>query len=187
MSILEFIVSLIDSAAWPIVVITIVLIFRSEIAQLFSRFQSIRHKDTELLFREIVPQAENEAAVAGLKAGVSEAISGDQEGTKLITFAKDHPVAFIMNAWNEVEESVQEIRKSKSDESMPKNDFEFMQKLRREGTLAPSIHKLFKYLQRLRNEAIHTRDPDAVTFGEAVKFRQLSTALAKELHRIAKK
>lgn len=99
---LTFITELAKAMAWPIVVISIIILLRGSIVELIPLLRKLKYKELELEFSK---------EVAELKAEVGISIKGDDEKatlvnsniTKILSLVSFSTRAAIMEAWIELE------------------------------------------------------------------------------------
>ena len=97
-------IEVIDSLAWPAVTLIIVLLLRTELRELALRLTHLKHKDTELRFRETVDELQAQVLRSSEPPLLtSQAI--DEPLDPLLEIAAIAPRAAIMEAWAEIEQA----------------------------------------------------------------------------------
>jgi hypothetical protein len=100
----EFIASLVNSLAWPMAVVILVLILRKPLAGLIPLLQRLKYKDLELEFGRRVEEV-SEKLVAAIPRPTLKYVPSPSE-SRAIQLAEVSPRAAVMEAWREVERAV---------------------------------------------------------------------------------
>ena len=188
---MEIVVQLVSSLAWPITVLVIVFVFRSELAKAFSRLSNLKYKELEVKFGTDLEKVEKEAKLINLKTHIevttntSAKLSVDSEYEQLIKIAELSPRAAITAAWFEIEKAAKEVITNAGLKlKRPENVIEVVNYLVKERLFNESAISVFNNLRRLRNEATHA--PEFVlSISEAERFINLSLSLAHDLYSCA--
>lgn len=150
MTALEFISKGIDSLAWPLVFVVLIILLRKPISDILPFLERLKYKDFELSFRK---QAQE----------TLESISSNQETlaeTKEEKQLTASPKEAVIQAWLEIVdaaenkykqlEPTQRVKKLGHDRAL--GYFQFM------GLLVPQTVKVLSELRNLRNQAVHYSD-----------------------------
>lgn len=178
MDYLTFFAVLIKSAAWPAAIITIALIFRHDLRQLFARVRKGKLGFAEFEFEQGV----SELAAEAVTELTPTAISNPD-----IELATSNPRAAIIENWLQLENSARQLvnRNSPNSTTSIQNSISLVRVLRKINSLPPEDISLFNELRMLRNQATHDLDfnpsPESVItyvkLAQNLKSRINTTAL----------
>jgi len=170
---------MVNSLAWPVIILIAIIIFRAPIANLISNIEWIRHKDTLIGFRkrtvELVEMT-NQAiphirAVPSSKAEV-EAFSGIIEGIcdaevdrinklfdKLYFTANISPKAAIIMGWTEIEFILRDLAQRKNIELSPQiSIIQLIKRLLDLEFITKDIYTILRESRALRNYVSHGKE-----------------------------
>ena len=193
MDILTFVVELTRALAWPIAVLTLVLILRKPIRELIPLLRRMKYKEIELEFAKeiaelkaetvapqpaLIPPPDENSVVALPQA--ERATGRRNELLRMVTFSTR---VAIMEAWLDLEAAAIDVASSFWT-STSGNVFKDYSRLG-EYLLQSKVidHKqldVFKRLQRLRNNAAHTQELE-LDESDARSYIELATALAEHI------
>lgn len=170
---------------WPLTVLVLAVIFRSELRGIFERLQHFKYRDFEATFKEGLREAEKEVSDALPETKAAESLSEPTPaGTKqeeLMRIAKKSPRAAIATAWREVELAIKEAAVKNGiavDSNVPLS--KVMRELISKGRVPEGFQKVFERLQDLRDQATHA--PDFVLgLDETERFIRLALGIAVSL------
>ncbi len=172
--IFDFVSSLISSLAWPLVVLTVSVMMRRQIAELLGRIGSFKYKDLELSFsknmEEVRKLSENKPkskmkAAPVPEAKVSQASKSGDLRAELISIAELSPLAAIPFAWSKVETQLVDTVDRLGLEKPSKSSFSpslYIDTLRRSEKLSENTYKQLTLLRQTRNEVVHVTTPSSV-------------------------
>lgn len=205
MSGLEFVASLVDSAAWPIAVVAAAYLLRRELAALLDRLREVRHRDTTLTFGEGLQEAEAEAEGAALpKPSVATSQSelpsvvSDATGSftaealsaairqSLIAVADASPRAAVIEGWQLVEGALAAAAERvgvKWVQHRP-TPMRLLGTLTKKGSVDAPTAEVIADLRRLRNQAAHAST--TITKDEALRYIDLAIQVDQALHDIGR-
>ncbi|MBL1147699.1 MAG: hypothetical protein HND56_12655 [Pseudomonadota bacterium] len=152
-----FFSEIINSIAWPFTIFSTVYLFRNEFSQILSRIKKLKHKDTEVEFREGIEQLEK---VSGKLSPPSEKNPLRKQYETLISLAEISPRAAVIEAFRILELSISEaILASEGIEEAKSLSHVLL--LRNKGDFLDEESDIqFNYLRKLRNTAVHLDDFD---------------------------
>ena len=178
--------SLVETLAWPMTVLILVLLFRKEVRGLAGRLSTFKYKDVVAKFEKELREAEKAALEVTPEIKGEQAESSDQEFElanlgRLERVAEVSPRAAISEAWIEVEQAARQLASKVGDtgrvESSPYRLAKFLSS---RGVLDESAGAFYNQLRTLRNEAVHKPDfviePD-----DAQRYLELAMGLAAYL------
>jgi hypothetical protein len=178
MGLLDFIASLVGSLAWPVAAIIIALLFRRQLTGLLNKIRRLTWGDTAVDFADKLDKLENvsrEAATEQPDAPVQHTLPDDRF-QRLLEIS---PSAAILDAWGPVEQSLRHISKGRNyDPATLKSPFKTMKQLEADKLVSPTIYKMLRDLQNLRNAAAHQRE---VSPTDALRFRELAEQVLRAL------
>ncbi len=162
---------------WPTAVVTIVLIFRKEVARLLRQAKKLGAAGIHLEVAEQVAAARNSAAaVHGEQSGQSTPAKLDPAFMEL---AKSFPEAAVLHAYKELERVLQQIKFRLSSDRPHRTSGEVVQALYEKGEISQNVVRLFEDLRQAKNSAAHARGDGAVTPGEAIELAEQAKMLTE--------
>jgi hypothetical protein len=179
----QFIASLVSSAAWPVAVFGIALLFRRQLAQLLTGpLRRLKAGPLELEFERIIStvQAQIEPSPAGASSSSDSASrSGDADLTAL---AHASPMAAVMSGYGKLERQLHDLLQAAGD---PKTSeglaaIQLARRAAEKGLITPETLNALQGLTVLRNLAAHGRGDD-VSVERALEYLSLVEALAYTL------
>ncbi len=177
---LTFIAKLVETLAWPAVVVGVLLLLRKELPSIVRSLRKLKFKDVELEFGEaaVALAAETKRVVPPVKQDVL--LLGQPESqvvARLEPLAELSPRAAILEAWLHVEAAAAAVIQKQSPTSFRSNPgpMRIREGLRRAEVLTPPQEAAFEHLRRLRNEAVHAPEAE---FTAAAVAGYIESALA---------
>lgn len=179
---LEFIAAVIDSLAWPAVVIMTVVLLRRPLAGLLPLLRRVKYKELEVEFAQEVKELrqEAEAALPPLPAGPPPQIPEEQA---LINLASVSPRSAVVEAWRLVESAARrglEARGEGMESGRPVSGPRLTRTLLQREMLDNATRSVFDRLRMLRNQAVHAED-FLVDEASSREYIELALALARRL------
>jgi len=175
---LQFLSSVIQSLAWPAVVLIVVLMLKDSIAALIPRLKRFKHKDTELEFEEKVREIEAQVApvTKNLPARTGNPSDRVSQIDRLYDIVDISPRAAIVEAWIQVESALSKVASKvegfdKNWRSIPPTTL--LNILRDRGLIEERIFDGLQQMRTLRNRAAHSED-FALSAEGVRKFLELS-------------
>ena len=151
---------------WPITVLILVVLFRSEIKRAFGRLQHLKYKDFDATFKEELREVEREAKLAIPHVGEEKDLGAPKPATKryddLMRIAQISPRASIVEAWRDVEVAARKsaethgIIPSKEDSMFHAS--RIIEELVSKGVLHQDFQRVFERLRDLHVRAVHAPD-----------------------------
>lgn len=183
-------VQFVDAVAWPIAVLLIALLFRSELRSLLGRMTTLKYKELQAEFEKKLDSAEKEAKAISTNKAIDQKIYTNVmdyiEDTKsrLIRIAEVSTRAAIIEAWTELETAIHYTAKEKGmDEGKRVSMNQLIERLVEKGMISKKLLTLYNDLRALRNQVAHTREYH-VTYSQAERYIFLAIDFAVELHSI---
>lgn len=162
---LTFIAKIVETIAWPSVVVGVLFILRKELPSIVRALRKLRFKDVEIEFGEaaVALAAETKRVVPASKPDVK--VMGELEestSARLETIAELSPRAAILEAWLHVEAAAADLIRKQGAVSLTSapGPLRIREGLRRAEVLTPPQEAAFEILRRLRNEAVHAADAE---------------------------
>ena len=189
---LRFVSSLVESLAWPLVVVILALIFRTPLAELLSTLKRVRYRDTEIDFSGELQKLGGEAKTAGLQIPEepSESNIGRTTADSLESathLVSEFPGPAIGVAWLAVEYELAQAVKRAAIPTSPsrKSALPNIDTLQKHGYLNTDTASVLHRMRRLRNAVVHaTPAPASVSADEAREFIRLAGAVTAKLKAI---
>tara|TARA_R110002167_G_scaffold269962_2_gene476488 strand:+ start:535 stop:1134 length:600 start_codon:yes stop_codon:yes gene_type:complete len=159
----SFFASIVDSLAWPVVVLIVVILLKDKLSELLPRLKRFKHRDTEFEFAEKVSELVRESEAQGeVEPNLEgEEIAPDLQFDSLIQLAEISPRAAVVEAYRILEVASQNAVQEAYPNIDPK---ELRHPLRAKKLLVKSdILSEYQYdqlrdLRNLRNTAAHSQD-----------------------------
>ena len=188
---LGFIASVVDSVAWPAVLVIILLVIRSPLLDLLKEIKRVSYGDMQIDFGRELQELEDKARNAGLNVKAqpksSEIMAPDAwriiaEATQL---ADTLPGPAIVLAWTSIEyELMQAVMRLAISADSPgyKSVLKNIELLHSEGYIDAETQELLQKLRKLRNVAAHPRQERSAIFShDAREFVALAQAIIDRL------
>jgi hypothetical protein len=185
-SVLQFIASIVNSLAWPLVVLGSVVILRGPLRALLPLLQRLKYKDLELDFGQQVRElnAEVAAELPAPGAAALPPIGGDPVIARL---AETSPRAAVLEAWRAVEAAALLAARRLGGEVFRDKAFTLHAIRFLEGLdgLDSAIVSLLRDLRGLRNQAAHAPE-FALSPGSALEYAAAADRVASYLRGVAR-
>jgi hypothetical protein len=180
---LTFISKIIGDVAWPLTLLTVVLIMRKQLQAAIGFVSKVKVSGVEVEFDRQLAAAKIEAAE--LPKSQPSLEHGAQVVTEeAIVLAKSSPRAAVLDAWRLVEiAALDSAKRLLGDEKFTNATMTFraIQLLEKHPTVPPAAVSLLKNLRALRNEAAHAPHFD-VSPASAVEYAHLAAQLIATLN-----
>jgi hypothetical protein len=190
--IMETLIQIIDSLGWPITILIIALIFKSELSKLLLKLSTLKYKDFEAKFGhqlEVVEKKVKELPKPKFKKAPPPEIEekSKEEETdfdRLIRIAEISPRAAIAEAWTEVEIAARKAaNQAKLKINKPESVINIANAFINEGVFNDAVLTALNEIRDLRNKAVHMEDFN-ISHNEAIKYIDLAFNLAFELYNV---
>ncbi|MDX2367735.1 MAG: hypothetical protein QNK36_04935 [Colwellia sp.] len=185
---LTFTSNMISTLAWPITVIILFFILRSELPNIAKSIKKFKYKDVELEFGAAVKAVAKEAK-GSLPPSKSNVIAGkttEDIKTRLDAVAELAPRAAILESWIQVEAAAADVIQKKGLVSSVRypGPTRLLTALKNEGILNGKQTLIFEQLRMLRNEAVHVHDAE-FTVAAVASYIESAILIASYLEDIA--
>ena len=181
---LQFISTAINALAWPIVVISLLMLVRKQLGPLVERIVELKLPGgAGAKFKEHMAASAQEAeeAVFGSSTHAERTIFPDKA---FLDLAKHSPSAAILQSWKEFETLLQQIRE-KLPGMQPTHRFDsVVRRLVDLSLIDHSVEKLYQSLRLARNTAVHAGDAPGIAQGEALEYRDRINTLSNVLRSV---
>lgn len=181
MDILTFIANVIGSLAWPITMLTAVILLRKPIGKLLPLLRRAKYKDLDLEFGQKLEELEQKANRASLPKSIEPPVWAGENpddwtfGDYIERLAPISPRVAISEAWRHVELALKEAAK-KLGIAESRDTLQVAKAMQESGMLSRDAVSLLADLRGLRNRAVHAKefdlDPD-----QAMEFARLAERL----------
>jgi uncharacterized protein YutE (UPF0331/DUF86 family) len=182
----EFISSLIKSLAWPIVVLTIVILLRQPIIRILSSLNKVTFNNFEMDFEQKLNEIESSLEDKQHTFNLDEETNKQEEQIKQV--AEVSPNASITMAWSMVEKEIQSTIQRlaiSSDYHLNNSAFKNIALLKQEEILDPETFNTLNELRYLRNRVTHNQLPQSkITYLDAIKYYELALKVVMILKNI---
>lgn len=184
MSILEFISSVINSLAWPIAIIIILVFFRKYIIKIIPSIEKFKYKDFEVEFtktmKELMDNSRADIESLPSKENEKSIISED----KLFGLLEISPRSAIIESWLLVETAASNALQKKDPEMTKKTymvaPLRLGQYLNKYQIINGNQLNTYNKLREIRNKAVHIGDAQ-FNLSEVSEYIKLSVMLANQI------
>lgn len=186
---LTFISKLIESLAWPSVLIVVLLIIRKELPAIAKSLRRFKYKDVELEFGESAKAVANETKAVLPEPTNNAQLPIEQKlaaESRLEAIADIAPRAAILEAWLLVEAAAADViqKKSLGNLSTYPGPLRLRETLQKGDILNDRQVAVFEQLRKLRNDAVHVPDAE-FTRDAAINYIQPALAMSAFLEQSA--
>ena len=193
---LEFISSLINSLAWPSVIIITVLILRKTISQVMLGVSKIKYNDLQVDFEKELAKIEytinqsQDYSISDNRLLKTEKVEINNTSNKnleqqLKEIAEISPVAAIIMAWSSIENEIQStiLRLSISpDYPFYNSALKNVQLLKENSYIDKFTEQTLTQMRILRNKVLHEdTSNEPVTYSEALEYCKISMKIVQIL------
>ena len=188
---LQLIASIIDSLAWPIAAILLVLILRAQLRTLLGSLTQFRYGNVEINFGHEVQKLGSKAKIAGLHVpeDTPQTTQSIPDSAQIIAdamrLASEFQVSAVILAWTAVEQELMQAvkRLAISPDYPPYNSpLKNIQLLYEQGYLDVDRRDLLDQMRDLRNAVTHpSRGITEISAGDAYEFIVLAKAITDRL------
>jgi hypothetical protein len=168
----SFIASMVGSLAWPIVVLTLLILLRKNLGALAERIEEFSFGGAKAVFRKNLAEAREREL--SLRAHSDIKPSNILTKPDLAEFMTSYPDLAVIDAFRDVEELLIATRDA-LDLPAQMNLPTIVRKLMERQLINRETAQLFENLRRARNAAAHQRG--SITPGEATDFKDSAAVL----------
>ena len=173
----DFLVGLADAAAWPLVVLVLILILKKPLLELIPLIENIRYRNFEISFNRRLANVE-------LQFGFRRTFYGhDRVLFKVMQDASAHPRGAIIEAWVEIEKAMVELQRTSEIEMRPWRTRSYAQLARvllESEMINSELAEAIRELWTMRNQAAHASEL-AITEDLALRYVALASRVISEL------
>ena len=187
---MEYFIQLIDSLAWPVAVLIIVLIFKKELSKLISKLSNVKYREFEANFSNKLQDAEDKLKeikrpdVKDIPEALEQSKIEETDYDRIMRIAEISPRAAISEAWSEVEIAAKTAaRQSELHVDKPESVRNIVKAFIKNGVFNEMNLQAFEELRVLRNRAVHTPE-FYIQEDETEKYIDLALRLAFELYNV---
>ena len=180
-SVLGFISQIISSLAWPMTLLTCVLLLKRHLLALIPLVRTVKYSDVEIRFGQEVAELNRTTDIADLPPQQGNPKQNQWES--LSRLAEVRPRTAIRSAWGQVESSIRELAKKKNTEITDAAEGMPMvigAILLNQGVLTSQQYELMQKLRMLYHEA-ERAEPDTITTDSAAEYVGLALRLAASI------
>jgi len=177
---MDIVIQLVDALAWPVTVLLLARLFRSELRGVLTRLSRLKYKGVEATFERELEAIEAEVeAIPGRRALPP---SADVDDDRVLRLAAISPRASITEAWREVElATMRAAQAQRIDVAGPIAETRALRTLVAQGRVSEDVLPIYDRLRRLRNQAAHAQDFE-IDADEAQRYASLALELARTLN-----
>lgn len=188
MDVLSFIASLVESLAWPAVLLSVFIILKDRVLELFPILRKFKYKEFEAEFGETVRELSDKVPSPPVALPPAVAPAGATLRDHLVCLAESAPRAAVLEAWLQVEHAAQRLvqRAGVADRPMRMVGPKIMrQYLDKTAALSQEQRDSFNKLRDLRNKVVHHIDV-SLPLDEVIEYIDLALSLAAHFDTLAK-
>lgn len=158
---MEIYLKIIDSTIWPIVTITFMLMFRTDVKNMISKVNKFKYNGLEAIFGDTLSKVEEsskELPNKNLDQNIADREVYNYKYESLVELSKVSPRAAIFESWRELETATIDL--VNKFEYNP-NEVQVSKAFRGilyDNNYPSTIYKDYKDLRLLRNKAIHAEE-----------------------------
>jgi hypothetical protein len=177
-TILGFVSQIVSSLAWPVTLLTCVLLLKRHLLALIPLVRTVKYSDVEIRFGQEVAELKKTADIANMAAGPKQ-----DQWESLIRLADVKPRTAIRSAWGHIETSIRELAKKKNTDITDAAEMMPMvigALLLNQGAITTDQYVLMQKLRVLLHEA-ERAEPDSITSASAAEYVTLALRLAASI------
>lgn len=153
----QFVASLVGSLAWPLVVLSILVLFRAQLGRLIGQIRKFGAGGVNV---ELADQLEQ---VAEQAKRVEEETKGPPADVivldpTVLQLAQKFPEAAVLQEYKELESVLLQIRSRLPDDKRHRNLNEVLSQLNKTGLVSGSVVGLFNTIRKARNAVAHANE-----------------------------
>ena len=176
--------NLVDSLAWPIVLVVVILILKKPITNLIDRITRIAGKDISVDFSKELSRLTQKVDRNLATKDLYDFIVNGEEIQKYFADAYIDSRSAIINGWLMIEEALRDLAKSSQlDLKHYEPSVKVLSILRNRNILPNDMYKTINEARRLRNEAIHSMDFD-ISPDDAQNYVSMANKISSYLRSI---
>jgi hypothetical protein len=171
MDYLQFFSAVIQSLAWPSVVVILALVFRDPLHKLIKRIISLKYGESSVTFAEGLEEAQATADRVSETTDLPRLEAPTKPDDPYLELAAKHPEAAVMDSFKAVERAIKDYRTKLglTDRRLDRQVVETIligTPFERQGV------ELYRHLTNTRNAAVHATG-QTITTAEAVAYRDV--------------
>jgi hypothetical protein len=180
-SLLNFISQIVSSLAWPVSLLTCVILLKQHLRSLIPLVRTVKYSDVEIRFGQEVAELKKATDLADLpkdKAGAAQS-----QWETLSRLADIRPRTAIRGAWSQVETSIRQLAKEKGTEIADAAEGMPMvigAILLNQSAISSAQYELMQKLRVLYHE-VERADPDSIGADAAAEYVGLALRLAASI------
>jgi hypothetical protein len=177
-TVLGFVAQIISALAWPITLLTCVLLLKRHLLALIPLVRTVKYSDVEIRFGQEVAELTRTTDIAELPSPENNQRPNQWESLSRLVDVR--PRTAIRTAWNQVEKSIRELAKKRNTEVTDAAEGMPMvigAILLNQGAISGQQYELMQKLRMLYHEA-ERAEPDTITADSAAEYVGLALRLA---------
>jgi hypothetical protein len=177
-TVLGFVAQIISVLAWPITLLTCVLLLKRHLLALIPLVRTVKYSDVEIRFGQEVAELTRTTDIAKLPSPENNQRPNQWESLSRLVDVR--PRTAIRTAWNQVEKSIRELAKKRNTEVTDAAEGMPMvigAILLNQGAISGQQYELMQKLRMLYHEA-ERAEPDTITADSAAEYVGLALRLA---------
>lgn len=185
---METLIKLLDVIIWPITILALALIFKSELAKLLTRISKFKYKGIEADFQQVLKTVEKTTEQTNkIVSETSINLRESYEHTlkRIIRVAEISPRACVSEAWREVEGVTITLMHAYGYDHRDVQMSKVFRGIVYENDYPWSLYEDYKLLLKLRNQAFHAGEFE-LDIVEAKHYARTAIDLAIFIEKLAK-
>ncbi len=184
MTVFEFISSLVNSLAWPISLVIILIIFRKYIIKIIPSIEKLKYKDFEVEFSKTMKELMDKSKEDIEKQSIKENKLKISAENKLFGLVDISPRSAILESWLLVETAASKALQRKDPEMIKKTymiaPLRLGEYLNRNQLINANQLEIFNKLREIRNKAVHVSEAQ-FNVNEVTEYIKLSLLLTNQI------
>ena len=177
---MENVIKLIDVLVWPLTVLILALVFKSQFGIILKRMNKFKYKDLEASFDKelsLVEKTTKETNKAVDKSTVNSRSTYEHTLARILKLAEVSPRACISEAWREIESVTISLIHAHGHDPRNVQMSKVFRGIVHDNGYSWSLYEDYKRLMRLRNQAVHADEFD-INQEEAERYSHTAIDLA---------
>lgn len=184
MSDFEFVSSLVNSLAWPVSILIILISFKKYIIKIIPSIEKLKYKDFEVEFSKKMKELVDKSKKDIERLSFSEDAANESSENELFGLVDISPRSAILESWLLVETAASKALQKKDPEMIKKTymvaPLRLGEYLKHNQLINESQLEVYNKLREIRNKAVHISEA-RFDIGEVIEYIKLSIMLANQI------
>ena len=184
MSDFEFVSSLVNSLAWPVSILIILISFKKYIIKIIPSIEKLKYKDFEVEFSKKMKELVDKSKKDIERLSFAEDAANESSENELFGLVDISPRSAILESWLLVETAASKALQKKDPEMIKKTymvaPLRLGEYLKHNQLINESQLEVYNKLREIRNKAVHISEA-RFDIGEVIEYIKLSIMLANQI------